>query len=192
MKNDNIIQEELKLIAPHLAAKKKVNPFLVPNNYFASAEKRILDKVFNAKEESNQYVPEGYFERLPQLVLSKIKKEERIENQIPVIAIQSRLNLKSILQFAAAIAAFVMLLYPVINSKKQSSNNSGVTIQQVSNEELNNYFDENVISINEDDVAAHVSAKKLDNVAKEISSQNNVDESSLDLSQIDLADIENL
>lgn len=192
MKHDNIIQEELKLIAPLLAEHKKINPFLVPDNYFAAAGEKIRDIVFNSKEIFNQFVPDKYFETLPQLVLSKIKNEKSIHNQLPVIAIQSQLNLKSILQLAAVIAAFAILLYPITNFKKPTPVNSEATIQQLSNEDFNNYFDENVISISEEDVAAQISDKKLDIVAQEISSQNKVDESSLDLSQIDLADIENL
>ncbi len=83
MKHTADIYNELKEVTPYLAEIKKVNPFLVPENYFEELNINILKKIegdllhtMPATNVSLSGIPEGYFESLAKNILQKIKIED--------------------------------------------------------------------------------------------------------------------
>lgn len=69
----------------HLPESLRKNPFGVPENYFSDLESKIIAQVkwMECKDESVFEVPEGYFDLLPDLVLSKIA-EDSLKTQVAI------------------------------------------------------------------------------------------------------------
>lgn len=101
MKLSEDILNELKAIAPLLAAVERVNHFHVPENYFTTFGKKILETVrlTEAKQELNELAPQlskllsdespkapaGYFQNFSARLLQKIRTEE-ITDELNAVA----------------------------------------------------------------------------------------------------------
>ncbi len=89
MEKTTDILNELKSISPLIAEINKVNVFTVPHGYFSSIGTTVLACVFkehelNSLSYNNQSsdVPEGYFDRLADSILQKIKTAETANDEI--------------------------------------------------------------------------------------------------------------
>jgi hypothetical protein len=90
MKHSAEIYSELKEISSLLAEIEKTNVFSVPEGYFLTFDKQILERIkahnpliggekispFMPASELLSEVPEGYFDSLPGIILRKIKRAE--------------------------------------------------------------------------------------------------------------------
>lgn len=90
MKHSADIYNELKEISSFLAEMEKTNVFSVPENYFSTFNKQILQRIkapgpeeekigsfiLPASEPLFADIPEGYFDSLPGIILRKIKSLE--------------------------------------------------------------------------------------------------------------------
>lgn len=64
--------------APHIASAGRANPFLVPSGYFSEMHEHLLARIeiMKSAKHPGMQVPEGYFDRLPELIEAKIAVEE--------------------------------------------------------------------------------------------------------------------
>src|SRR5687767_9340881 len=88
MKHSADIYNELKEVSPFLAEVEKTNVFSVPGDYFLTLDKQILQRIkasgsegkkeftLPASEHFFSDIPEGYFGRLPDIILKRIKTLE--------------------------------------------------------------------------------------------------------------------
>jgi hypothetical protein len=89
MKKSEEILNELKGLAPSLAAMEKVNVFKVPDGYFDELGEKISNTVFLHQDEKkdSQKVPEGYFDSLSSKIISRINQDdESADNEIKSIS----------------------------------------------------------------------------------------------------------
>lgn len=94
MKGSNEILNELESVSPELAAIDKVNVFRVPVGYFSDLPQRISTSIFFDQHAKTQVsdIPDGYFDKLSNKILAKIKNNvtsskagEEIRNISPLI-----------------------------------------------------------------------------------------------------------
>lgn len=80
MKENNTYHEGME--ANNLPDSLRVNPFVVPEDYFKDLNESIITQVrFNSSPKKNLDIPLGYFEKLQQNILSKVA-EEKLKDQI--------------------------------------------------------------------------------------------------------------
>ena len=123
MENRTDILNELKQLSPLLAQREKLNLFSVPENYFSSVEAQVMEKIYvdsvsaelhhtglkGLEKQEVFNVPYGYFERLPNEMLSKTSRKPTVTVWESVIEyFQHSFRLTPI--FAAAPALAVMIL----------------------------------------------------------------------------------
>ena len=199
MKKDKNIQEELKEIAPFLASLEKKNNFQVPEGYFEQNPQALIE-IIKAEESAKKIaklagrktsmpVPEGYFESLPAAILSNVNSTREVK----IISIQRSSTWKQLLQVAAAVAALVIIGLPLLKQQTIKQDSVEVALHKVSDEDLSAYVADHSASFNEDEIAAQVSDSKLEQAAGKINAEGLGEEESLiDVSQIDVNDIQNL
>ena len=191
MKHNKEIFEELNSFSPKLAEMEKQNPFTVPEGYFNGFENKLLSEVhlLSLKQKSNKNL-DNYFDGLPDLVISRIKNEEN-----KIIPIQR--YYKVFFQIAAVFTSLIMMTYPILKSNmfinRGENINLDVAFQQISKSEIENYLDMNVNSISIEDLSSQMSNEQLKKVNSTFASNNiEIEESSIDLTDVSIDDIENL
>jgi len=210
MKRRDDIKNELKEIAPTLSERVSTNPFKVPENYFDALPQNTLQHVkgVNALVESvndesnvsntcppgrNPFeTPKEYFNELPNEILQRVKSEPKVVALAPS-------RWKNSLSIAAAVAALFLMSVPMLRNQNIIDTNStkpvatNVTMEQVSDEELYNYLTNDVGTVHEEEITAHVSDATLDTLEQELISINvssSYDAALLDISDFDLDLIE--
>jgi hypothetical protein len=194
MKHNKEIFEELNSISPKLAEMEKQNLFTVPEGYFNEFEAKLLSEVhllsFKKKSNKENKDLDNYFDGLPDLVISRIKNEEN--NIIPI-----QRYYKVFFQIAAVFTALIMMTYPILKSNmfinRAENINLDVAFQQISKSEIENYLDMNVSSISIEDLSSQMSNEQLKKVNITFASNSiEIEESSIDLTDVSIDDIENL
>ena len=112
---------------------KNNNPFKVPNGYFETLEKELLEKT---KTNYNAYgfkTPKGYFDQLERNILVKTIPQKVLNNK----------TLKRILFGISSVAASLLLHYNIANSNDPLiTDNGGQTFEEY----LENYYLEDLNS----------------------------------------------
>jgi hypothetical protein len=200
MKRDKTIQDKLKEIAPFLASLGKTNNLKVPEGYFEQNTPNLIEAIQieeKVKElrkltgkMAKQAVPAGYFETFPSKIIARVNSGKEIK----VISFQKRSGWKQWLQVAAAVAAIMIMAVPFLKNNTMKQDTIETALHKVSDVELNSYVSEHSVSFNEDEIATHVSDIKLEQAANKITAEHvtNDDESLIDVTQIDVNDIQNL
>lgn len=206
MENRNDIQNELKQLSPLLAEWKKENLFTVPENYFSSVKENVMEKIYSEsvnselqnsslKEFKKQEVfdvPYGYFERLPNEILQKTsrKKSSSVFESVSEY-FQYSFRLTHLLAATPMLA--VMILAIVVLTKPADLIETDSAIAQVSNEEISNYLSENISSLDESSIVAQMDDNTIGKLSTGIEQERSAsDESLIDVSGINLDDIQNL
>jgi len=112
---------------------KNNNPFKVPNGYFETLEKKLLEKT---KTNYNAYgfkTPKGYFDQLERNILVKTIPQKVLNNK----------TLKRILFGISSVAASLLLYYNITNSNDPLVADNG---GQAFEEYLENYYLEDLNS----------------------------------------------
>jgi hypothetical protein len=191
---NNIIIEELREIAPHLAQIQRVNPFTVPVHYFETLPNEVLQSIqvtelqllASLKKENPFDVPYNYFESLPGKVLNRIREEENK----PTFAETILNKLGYLLKPKYALATIALALVIAIFIGKMSNSTVNVPTlaaaeKQVTAEDVNDYISDNIDQFDEKNIVACVSNKQLDNAPFPMNSIDINNQNSIDLSQID-------
>jgi hypothetical protein len=192
---NNIIIEELRQIAPHLAQIQLVNPFTVPVHYFETLQDEVLQKiqseagttVLDSLQKENPFdVPYNYFESLPGKILNRIREEENK----PTFAETILNKLGYLLKPKYALAAIALVIGITIFVGKMSNSTVNVPTldaaeKQVTAQDVNDYISSNIDQFDEKSIVACVSNKQLDNAPFPMNSIDLNNQNSIDLSQID-------
>jgi hypothetical protein len=88
MKPNFNILEEIQQIAPSILQAEKKMPYKIPEHYFDGFAEQLQAKI----SLQSKQVPAGYFERLPMLVLEKIKQQQELNEFAPTLANLPKLN----------------------------------------------------------------------------------------------------
>lgn len=206
MKPHNDIKNELSTLSPLLANREKKNPFSVPDNYFSDLDKNIISALNNKSIESepeeaahlkslrsgkNAFdVPYGYFEQLPEQISARIATEGKTAVVRPLHKYFQYSFRSGKLLAAVSVAAALIVVFLLFKPQHVSTVPSNNTIT-LSSEEIQNYLNANIVSIDEQSITGQITNYKSLAGLNDIK----LDESDLslmDVSQIDLTTIQNL
>ncbi len=192
---NNIISEELREIAPHLADFQRVNPFSVPVHYFETLPGEVMQTILatelqlldSLKKENAFNVPYNYFESLPGKILNRVREEENK----PTFAETILNKLGYLLKPKYAFAALALVIGITIFISKKNSNPSfniptlAAAEKQVTAQDMKDYISSNIDQFDETSIVACVSNKQLDNAPFPMTSIDSLNIDKIDLSQID-------
>lgn len=197
---------ELEEISPFLAGLKKQNPFQLPVNYFTFLPDEIKKRVhedsltdelsgfdFFKKQKTHAKpsleIPEGYFEKLPAIVLQKAKKQSETPKKK---GIEIAFRRYSGIAVAASVAAMLFLGMTLFHPTYKIET-SATTLNQ---EDINQYIRQNITEFDEQIIASQ--AGETNTTAMQPLLIENADDSSSysnylrDASGIDMNEINNL
>ena len=131
-------EKELKEISPFLANIPKVQPYKVPEDYFAEKETELQLIPFSKNDSFT--VPAGYFENLKENILAQVKvrdiqPEKRKTAKIRKIHFQ-------IATVVTAAAACIVLVFSLLNQNKDTTNQP--LLAEVSQAEISYYLENNI------------------------------------------------
>jgi hypothetical protein len=174
METENV-KEELDLLSPLLGRAEKKVPFTSPAGYFdelsnnvvagvqaiefVNGELENLSPLMNSLKGKEVYeVPQGYFESLAGEVLNKVNRQ-------PAKVISIGFGKKLVRYAAAAVIVGLMAIgaYKIINP---TSSTDTTPIAKVSDQELENFLDNNTISIA--DTSTVITAEVSDDDSKDL------------------------
>lgn len=172
-------KQKLHTIAPILCGIARGNAcFKIPDNYFASLEEKVIDKMktkkIKIKRAPSYEIPSTYFENIENIVLSKLKAESlqnNSEEQIPknyfagiedkvmhkIKASRKVISLKKALKFVAplAIAASLLLIFTL------RSNSKTISFESFGANEIEYLIDEGFIDIDLESLTLNISDAEL-------------------------------
>lgn len=195
---------ELEELSPFLAVLRKQNPFQIPDNYFTFLSDKIIKRVqenalgeeldsdvflkqYKARSEASFNIPEGYFEKLPDIILqSTVRENETPKLKGIEIAFRQYRGIAVAASVAAMLFIGMTLLRPAINME-----NTAMTLNQ---EDINQYIRENITEFDEQIIASQAGET---NTLQPLLIENADDSSSYnnylrDASGIDISEINNL
>ncbi len=206
MENRIDIQNELKQLSPLLAERRKENLFSIPENYFSSVEESVMGKIYTdsvsaelqnsglkgLEKQEVLNVPYGYFDRLPNEILSKNSRKPTVTVWESVTEyFQHSFRLTHL--FAATPVLAVLVLAIVVLTKPAYVTETTESVTQVSNEEISNYLSDNISSLDESSIVAQLDDNAIGKLSSGIEQEKSAnDESLIDVSGITLDDIQNL
>jgi hypothetical protein len=190
MQHSKQILTELMEMAPVLAAAQKVNTYKVPSNYFENFTANLLPiingehiDVFSGVQHQMGTVPQGYFENLPNDILSRIKAQnetyevlEKIGNRNVYTAPQNYFKTlptevvskvgsgaklvditkrSSWFKYAAAASVALVLLFGVYKFTNDDKQIDTITEQGIAIAN-NNKFDEELTKVSEEDIIQYL------------------------------------
>ena len=137
-------------------------------------------------------VPYGYFERLPNKILSKTSRKPTVTVWESVTEyFQHSFRLSHLLAASPVLA--VLILAIVVLTKPADVTDTTATVTQVSNEEISNYLSDNISSLDESSIVAQLDDNTIGKLSSGIEQENSAnDESLIDVTGITLDDIQNL
>lgn len=126
MKSKKEIQDELEKLSPHLAKLKKVDPFKVPDDYFAQMSSEVFEK---------------------------IQAEQKVQTPSPSLSITDRLAtvFKTILQprYAVGFATVALLIAFVFMYNKDQPNTPSMLADNIMVEDAQQYLAEHIDEFDE-------------------------------------------
>ena len=145
----NDILHELRDISPVVAGIPRNNVLSVPEHYFDCLDAHILFKI----NDTYAGVPEGYFERLPDEILNRIRNEK----PVPVISIKNIFFRYSV---AAIITGLIGLsLFSLLNTRGEKSTQLYAEAKKIMN---SGRYEEVFKSLPEEDIENYLSAQGHD------------------------------
>jgi len=141
------VNKELKELAPILSELPKINGAEVPEGYFQRAEQQILSQIFisGRVDTSELQVPDGYFDRLESDVIDIVyQNDEKYSAKGKMIWLS---KLKFLQYAAAAVVILFASVWVVFNM-----NNHDVISEDISMESSDAYFEYLEDNIDEFDI----------------------------------------
>ncbi len=168
MQKNSDIQNELLIISKTIAAIPNVNVYSLPEGYFEDFSTRVLSSIkslpsyslhTNIKESQTYSIPVNYFDSLADEILFKIKKEKE------VISLPLR---NKVLRFSIAAVAIALLglsLTAIIKHNRimeEENNYSAYVMQEANRILISKSFEDNLNSLEEEDVVKYLQDNGLD------------------------------
>ncbi len=148
MENKQAILQETEAIAPLLASIGKTEPYQIPEGYFGRVPNLVLEKLSISHE-----VP--LTDEVPLTQEVSLTQELPIVPQTPVVSMQ--FARKWMTYAAAALMAGILIIsaflfsdrHAIKNADNYSKEEMSMTLDQVSDAALSNYLEENTVATNE-------------------------------------------
>ena len=168
MQKNSDIQNELLIISKTIAAIPNVNVYSLPEGYFEDFSTRVLSSIkslpsyslhTNIKDSQTYSIPVNYFDSLADEILFKIKKEKE------VISLPLR---NKVLRFSIAAVAIALLglsLTAIIKHNRimeEENNYSAYVMQEANRILISKSFEDNLNSLEEEDVIKYLQDNGLD------------------------------
>ncbi len=168
MQKNSDIQNELLIISKTIAAIPNVNVYSLPEGYFEDFSTRVLSSIkslpsyslhTNIKDSQTYSIPVNYFDSLADEILFKIKKEKE------VISLPLR---NKVLRFSIAAVAIALLglsLTAIIKHNRimeEENNYSAYVMQEANRILISKSFEDNLNSLEEEDVVKYLQDNGLD------------------------------
>jgi len=176
MKQDEEDKNDLKRMAPNLAALPRVNPFRVPDGYFRQLEEHVMGEIQErtaATDTTEPHggfdIPAGYFEALPSVIQNSIaeKKSARIRPLLPQPAYA--------VGIAAAFLAMLLLTRPALWFEEPNPTAVTLTVEELGNSTYLAELDEHVLIEALGDYEAGASTERNADAEVEYLLENNID-----------------
>ena len=168
MQKNSDIQNELLIISKTIAAIPNVNVYSLPEGYFEDFSTRVLSSIkslpsyslhTNIKDSQTYSIPVNYFDSLADEILFKIKKEKE------VISLPLR---NKVLRFSIAAVVIALLglsLTAIIKHNRimeEENNYSAYVMQEANRILISKSFEDNLNSLEEEDVVKYLQDNGLD------------------------------
>ncbi len=168
MQKNSDIQNELLIISKTIAAIPNVNVYSLPEGYFEDFSTRVLSSIkslpsyslhTNIKDSQTYSIPVNYFDSLADEILFKIKKEKE------VISLPLR---NKVLRFSIAAVVIALLglsLTAIIKHNRimeEENNYSAYVMQEANRILISKSFEDNLNSLEEEDVIKYLQDNGLD------------------------------